>query len=93
MAKTDTPWQNYNKVSNSSALIQKARRIFLSGRKITALKLNQELNTNDARKIISDLRKEGMKISDIFLDNGRKLYWLEPDTRQQSLNFKEDGDE
>lgn len=93
MAKTDTPWQDYNKGSNSSALIQHVRRIFLSGRKVTAIQINDEVGSNDARKIISNLRKQGMDIKDVRLVGGQKLYWLEPDARQKALSFKEDGDE
>ena len=43
---------------------------------------------NDSRKVISDLRKEGWNIKDVRLDDKRKLYWLEPDKRQMSIDWK-----
>lgn len=76
------------KDSGSSRIIQQARSIFLSGRKVTAKEINFETNSNDARRVISTLRKdEGWKIQDVRLDDGRKLYWLEPDKRQMSIDW------
>ena len=50
--------------------------LFLSGRKLTAKEINLVTGGNDARKVISDLRKEGLNIQDIRQSNRCKLYWL-----------------
>lgn len=78
-----------NKDTGSSRIIQQVRSIFLSGRKVTAKEINFETNSNDARRVISTLRKdEGWSIKDIRLDDGRKLYCLEPDKRQTSIDWE-----
>ena len=78
-----------NKDSKSSRIIQQVRSIFLSGRKVTAKEINAETNSNDARRVISTLRNdEGWDIKDVRLDDRRKLYWLEPDKRQMSIDWK-----
>lgn len=75
-----------SKGNHSSQIIRQARSIFLSGRKVTAVELNEEIGFNDARKVISTLRNnEGWNIQDFRLDDGRKLYWLKSDDRQLSL--------
>lgn len=51
------------------------------GMRYTARQINEFVGFNDARKIISILRKEGMNIVDITLKNGCKLYWLESDNQ------------
>lgn len=53
------------------------RLLFLQGGKYTAKEINQIIRGNDARKIISLLRSEGMNIKDVVLDNQCKLYWLD----------------
>lgn len=56
------------------------RNLFLTkGMRYTAVEINRFTNSNDARKIISILRREGMNIQDIILKSGCKLYWLEGD--------------
>ncbi|MEE0882254.1 MAG: hypothetical protein U0L65_02400 [Bacteroidales bacterium] len=55
-----------------------------SGYKYTALETNNMFRFNDSRKIISDLRKEGHKILDYRLKDGRKVYYMQED-RQLSL--------
>ncbi len=66
-----------DKSTDSARNIQSVRKLFLSGGKFTAKELNSLAGTNDARKIISVLRnKEGWKIEDSRLSDGRKLYWL-----------------
>ena len=56
------------------------RKLFREGGKYTAKQLNEITGGNDARKVISDIRhKDGMRIKDIRLNDGCKLYWLEPD--------------
>jgi len=80
---------NRSKDNKSSRIIQQVRAIFLSGRKVTAKEINAETNSNDARRVISTLRNdEGWDIKDVRLDDRRKLYWLEPDKRQMSIDWK-----
>lgn len=69
---------------------QTIRAILRSGKRVTAKELNTMAGTNDARKQISDLRKEGWSIQDIQLSNRCKLYWLAEDKRQGEL-FQEGG--
>jgi len=54
--------------------------------KATAIMINRRFFTNDARKIISDLRGDGYAISDYRLSDRRKVYFLKPDG-QMTLNF------
>lgn len=85
---------NRSKDSKSSRIIQQVRSIFLSGRKVTAREINAETNSNDARRVISTLRNdEGWDIKDVRLDDRRKLYWLEPDKRQMSIDWEVNGNE
>jgi hypothetical protein len=80
---------NRSKDNKSSRIIQQVRSIFLSGRKVTAKEINAETNSNDARRVISTLRNdEGWDIKDVRLDDNRKLYWLEPDKRQMSIDWE-----
>lgn len=67
----------------------KIKAIFRSGKKFTARKINQLTGSNDARKSISTLRRDGWRIQDMRLPDGSKLYWLAEDDRQGVLNFKE----
>jgi len=72
-----TPEQNHDK--GSKLLIkQQVRKLFYSGKRFTAVQLNQLIGFNDARKVISMLRAEYMVIKDVRLDNGCKLYWWVP---------------
>lgn len=81
---------NRSKDSKSSRIIQQVRSIFLSGRKVTAKEINAETNSNDAGRVISTLRNdEGWDIKDVRLDDRRKLYWLEPDKRQMSIDWED----
>jgi predicted xylose isomerase-like sugar epimerase len=58
------------------------RNLFLTkGMKYTARQINAFCNFNDARKVISDLRKEGMSIRDYRNDDGTKTYYLVPDNQ------------
>ena len=85
---------NRSKDSKSSRIIQQVRSIFLSGRKVTAKEINAETNSNDARRVISTLRHdECWDIKDVRLDDRRKLYWLEPDKRQMSIDWEVNGNE
>ena len=85
---------NRSKDNKSSRIIQQVRSIFLSGRKVTAKEINAETNSNDARRVISTLRNdEGWDIKDVRLDDRRKVYWLEPDKRQMSIDWEVNGNE
>ena len=55
---------------------RQVRTLFLQGGKYTASMLNELVGFNDARKIISVLRSEGMPITDMRLPDARKVYWL-----------------
>lgn len=78
-----------SKDTGSSRIIQQVRAIFLSGRKVTAKEINTETDSNDARRVISTLRnKEGWDIKDMRLEDGKKLYWLEPDKRQMTIDWE-----
>ena len=76
-----------SKDSKSSRIKQQIRKLFLDGGKYTSKDLNTLTGGNDSRKVISDLRKEGWNIKDVRLDDRRKLYWLEPDKRQMSIDW------
>ena len=79
---------NRSKDSKSSRIKQQIRKLFLDGGKYTSKDLNTLTGGNDSRKVISDLRKEGWNIEDVRQDDNRKLYWLEPDKRQMSINWE-----
>ncbi len=74
--------------------IQTVRKLFLGGGKFTAVQVNELCHTNDARKIISDLRnKEGWNIMDVRLDDQRKIYWLDGGQRCNVLSGKDNKNE
>ena len=50
--------------------------LFASGKHMTAAQINQYSGTNDARKYVSDLRRQGMAIADYRLPNSRKVYFI-----------------
>lgn len=52
------------------------RQLFLTGKRFTAKQLNKRSGGNDARKTISDLRKEGWKIESCRVIGNTKVYWL-----------------
>lgn len=66
------------------------RSLFLSGRKLTAREINMITGSNDARKVISVLRRSGWNITDLRLSSGCKLYWINSLPQQKDLNFQED---
>lgn len=86
VATTANLLNNRSKDSKSSRIKQQIRKLFLDGGKYTSKDLNTLTGGNDSRKVISDLRKEGWNIKDVRLDDRRKLYWLEPDKRQMSID-------
>lgn len=88
VATTANLLNNRSKDNKSSRIKQQIRKLFLDGGKCTSKDLNTLTGGNDSRKVISDLRKEGWDIKDVRLDDRRKLYWLEPDTRQMSINWE-----
>ena len=61
--------------------------LFSAGRKMTAKDINQHTGSNDARKEISNLRKQGINIVDMVLPNRCKLYWLASDEHRQPSLF------
>ena len=65
-----------------------AESLFRSGKRLTAKKINQLTSSNDARKVISDLRKRGWNIKDQRQPDGCKRYWLAEDNKQGVLNFQ-----
>lgn len=73
------------KNSNNQRIIATIKGLFLAGRKLTAKEINDITGSNDARKVISDLRRQGWQITDMLLPNRFKLYWLLPDDRQLNL--------
>lgn len=80
-----------SKDSNSYRIITTVRQLFISGKKVTAKQINDITRSNDARKVISTLRSQGMNIQDIRMSDNCKLYWLVEDDRQIPL-FRKDGD-
>lgn len=62
-------------------LIQRVKNYFLAGYKGTAIEINNECFTGDARKIISYLRAQGWNIRDIRVCGLQKLYWLDHEQR------------
>lgn len=69
-------------------IIATIKALFRTGKKLTAKKINQLTNSNDARKQISVLRSSGWNICDIRRPDGSKLYWLVEDDRQGMFDFK-----
>jgi len=80
---------NRSKDNKSSRIKQQIRKLFLDGGKYTSKDLNTLTGGNDSRKVISDLRKEGWNIKDVRLDDRRKLYWLDLDKRQMSIDWED----
>jgi len=73
------------KDSNTSRIRATIKALFSSGQKLTAKEINSITGSNDARKQISDLRREGWAITDLVQPDRCKLYWLIPDDKQLSL--------
>lgn len=67
-------------------IIQKIRSLFLRGGKYTAMEINLIVGTNDARKFISQLRRHGLDIHDLRMEDGSKVYWYPTDECKQ-LSF------
>lgn len=79
-----------NKDSDFSCISGNIRHLFLSGRKLTAREINTLTSSNDARKQISVLRKEGWNIVDLVRPDRTKLYWLATEIKQGELFNDED---
>ena len=79
-----------NQHNKDTTLIQSFKSLFLTGQKFTAVQINQIINSNDARKLISCLRCDGMDIQDVRLQNRCKLYWYVDNINQLSL-FEKGG--
>lgn len=73
---TEAAPETGNKDSVKNQTRTTVRALFRSGRKLTAKEINLVTGGNDARKVISDLRREGLNIQDIRQSNRCKLYWL-----------------
>ena len=82
------PHTNRDKDSKNICISSAIKALFRTGKKLTAKKINQLTHSNDARKQISELRREGWNIKDLRQSNGCKLYWLAEDDRQGVLNFQ-----
>ncbi len=87
-AITAAPNTNRGKDSKNICIGSSIKELFRTGKKLTAKKINQLTNSNDARKQISVLRRSGWNICDIRRPDGSKLYWLAEDDRQGVLNFQ-----
>lgn len=74
---------SHGKDSDISRVMQRIKNYFLSGRHGTAIEINIECHTGDARKRISELRKLGWKIQDRVIDGSQKEYWLDPEQRDR----------
>lgn len=72
----------------ASTLIQRVKNYFLLGNKGTAIDINKECFTGDARKIISYLRAHGWRILDVRIRGLQKLYWLDHEQRIKILNHQ-----
>ena len=83
------PSTNRGKDNKNICIRTTIKALFSSGKKFTARKINQLTGSNDARKSISVLRREGWRIKDLRQSDGSKLYWLAEDDRQMVLNFQE----
>lgn len=76
------PFETQGKVRQYYAPLQQIRRLFLSGNPFFARQLNALTGSNDARKCISTLRRQGMDIKGEWFDRIKpnakhnKLYWL-----------------
>ena len=88
-AEAASTHHKYSKVSRIKAT---ARALFLSGKKLTARELNEFTCSNDARKVISSLRRDGLNIVDFVYPDGHKLYWLATDSLQLDI-FEKGGTE
>ena len=84
---TEAAPETGNKDSAKNRIRATVRALFRTGKKLTAKDINNFTKSNDARKIISDLRKEGYNIQDVRQANRCKLYWLVVDNRQGELFF------
>lgn len=59
------------------------RKLFIDGGRYTASDINRIIGTNDARKLISTLRKEGFNLKDEVTENRKKIYWLDQSVNQE----------
>ena len=82
------PNTNGDKDNKNICIRATIKALFRSGKKITAKRINQLTRSNDARKAISTLRRDGWRIQDMRLPDGSKLYWLAEDDRQGVFNFQ-----
>ena len=78
------PSQMQDKGSKTFVRKQTMLNLLRRGQRITATEANGMFHFNDTRKMISDLRKDGYRIKDFRLADGRKVYYMQED-RQLSL--------
>ena len=78
------PSQMRGKGSKTFVRKQTMLNLLRRGQRITATEANGMFHFNDTRKMISDLRKDGYRIKDFRLADGRKVYYMQED-RQLSL--------
>lgn len=57
-------------------IINQLRSRFLTGESITCKDFGSEVGSQDIRKAISDLRKDGWQIDDKRIKGSRKKYWV-----------------
>ena len=79
---------NYYKSRHYYTALEIIRRTFCKGGKFTAVQLNRLAKSNDSRKCISVLRKEGMPICDHRLSNGCKEYFLSINPTTKGGNYE-----
>lgn len=87
---TEAAPETGNKDNTKNRIRATVRSLFRSGKRLTAKDINNLTNSNDARKVISDLRKDGYNIQEVRQANMCKLYWLIPDNKQGELSFLND---
>jgi hypothetical protein len=80
-----------NKDTNNNRIKWLLRKVLREGGRYTAKELNALTGQNDSRKRMSQLRREGMNIQSMWIDNPRcKLYWLQPDEQPTLFGGQED---
>ena len=62
---TEAAPETGNKNNTKNHIRATVRALFLSGRKLTAREINMITCSNDARKVISELRRSGWNITDL----------------------------
>jgi hypothetical protein len=87
--RPDENSNNTNCILKDTNIIDTIKNCFCTGKKYTAIELNRITHSNDARKAISTLTKNGWHINKKRLPGGYKLYWLTVDDCRQLNLFEE----